>query len=214
MLATVPTTTRAMPASEFLPPEQWAALREAYATPPRAYHNFSHVEEVLRHYDEVASGPGWEQPEEVRLAVLYHDAIYEAGRKDNEARSAELAVAHIARWLPGRGIDAARVAELINLTARHGSLVPGDVDVDRDAALFLDCDMAILAADEATFAAYDRGITTEYRGHVPAWLFKLNRRRFLKGLLSKERIFLSDWFHERLDTKARINLRRAVTEKR
>lgn len=214
MLATVPATTRAMPASEFLPPEQWAALREAYATPPRAYHNFSHVEEVLRHYDEVASGPGWEQPEEVRLAVLYHDAIYEAGRKDNEARSAELAVAHIASWLPGRGIDAARVAELINLTARHGSLVPGDVDVDRDAALFLDCDMAILAADETTFAAYDRGITAEYRGHVPAWLFKLNRRRFLKGLLSKERIFLSDWFHERLDTKARINLRRAVTEKR
>ena len=212
MLATVPTTTRAMPASEFLPPEQWAALREAYATPPRAYHNFSHVEEVLRHYDEVASGPGWEQPEEVRLAVLYHDAIYEAGRKDNEARSAELADAHIARWLPGRGIDAARVAELINFTARHGSLVPGDVD--RDAALFLDCDMAILAADETTFAAYDRGITAEYRGHVPAWLFKLNRRRFLKGLLSKDRIFLSDWFHERLDTKARINLRRAITEKR
>jgi predicted metal-dependent HD superfamily phosphohydrolase len=33
-------------------------------------------------------------------------------------------------------------------------------------------------------------------------------------LLAKERIFLSDWFHERLDAKARINLRRAVTEKR
>jgi predicted metal-dependent HD superfamily phosphohydrolase len=212
MLAAVPITTRAMPASEFLPPEQWAVLREAYATPPRAYHNFSHVEEVLRHYDEVASGPGWEKPEEVRLAVLYHDAIYEAGRKDNEARSAELAVEHIARWLPGRGIDAARVADLINLTAHHGSLALGDVD--RDAALFLDCDMAILAADEATFAAYDRGITAEYRGHVPAWLFKLNRRRFLKGLLAKERIFLSEWFHERLDAKARINLRRAVTEKR
>jgi predicted metal-dependent HD superfamily phosphohydrolase len=212
MLATVPITTRAMPASEFLPAEQWAALREAYATPPRAYHNFAHVKEVLRHYGEVASGPGWEQPEEVRLAVLYHDAIYEAGRKDNEARSAELALEHMARWLPDRSIDASRVAELINLTARHGALAPGDVD--RDAALFLDCDMAILAADEATFAAYDRGIAAEYRGHVPTWLFRLNRRRFLKGLLAKERIFLSDWFHERLDANARINLRRAVTEKR
>ena len=59
-------------------------------------------EEVLRHYDAVAAGPGWAQPAEVRLAVLYHDAIYEAGRRDNEARSAELAVAHIARWLPDR----------------------------------------------------------------------------------------------------------------
>jgi predicted metal-dependent HD superfamily phosphohydrolase len=195
-----------------IPGEQLAALRAAYASPPRAYHNFAHVEEVLRHHDDVAHGPGWNQPAEVRLAVLYHDAIYEAGRKDNEARSAELAVAHIGQWLPDQGIDAARVAELINLTARHGALSPGEVD--RDAALFLDCDMAILAADAATFAAYDRGIAAEYRGHVPAWLFKLNRRRFLKALLMKERIFLSDWFHQRLDAQARINLRRAVTEKR
>jgi predicted metal-dependent HD superfamily phosphohydrolase len=201
-----------MPQPLSLPPEQIAALEAAYATPPRAYHNFSHVQEVLRHYEDVAAGPGWRQPAEVRLAVLYHDAIYEAGRKDNEARSAELAVVHVEQWLQDQGVDATRVAELINLTARHGSLSPADVD--RDAALFLDCDMAILAADEAAFAAYDRGITAEYRGHVPAWLFKLNRRRFLKALLAKERIFLSDWFHERLDAQARINLRRAVTEKR
>ena len=195
-----------------IPDEQLVALQAAYATPPRAYHNFTHVEHVLRHYGDVANGPGWNQPAEVRLAVLYHDAIYEAGRRDNEARSAGLASEHIARWLPGQGIDAARVAELINLTARHGALAPEDVD--RDAALFLDCDMAILAADEAAFAAYDRGIATEYRGQVPAWLFKLNRRRFLKALLAKPRIFLSDWFHERLDAQARVNLRRAVTEKR
>lgn len=195
-----------------LPQDQLDAVQAAYGTPPRAYHNFAHVQEVLRHYDEVAEGPGWNRPEEVRLAVLYHDAIYEAGRKDNEARSAQLAVEHIARWLPDRGIDAARVAELINLTARHGTLQAQDVD--RDAALFLDCDMAILGADPGVFAAYDRGIAAEYRGVVPAWLFKLNRRRFLKALLGKERIFLSDWFHQRLDARARTNLRRAVTEKR
>jgi predicted metal-dependent HD superfamily phosphohydrolase len=194
-----------------LPQDLLDALQAAYATPPRAYHNYGHVQEVLRHYDEVTEGPGWNRPEEVRLAVLYHDAIYEAGRKDNEARSAQLALEHIARWLPDRGIDGARVAELINLTARHGALAPQDVD--RDAALFLDCDMAILAADPAVFATYDRGIAAEYRGHVPAWLFKLNRRRFLKALLGKERIFLSDWFHQRLDARARTNLRRAVTEK-
>jgi predicted metal-dependent HD superfamily phosphohydrolase len=195
-----------------LPQDQLDAVQAAYAVPPRAYHNYAHVQEVLRHYQEVAHGPGWNQPEEVRLAVLYHDAIYEAGRKDNEARSAQLALEHIARWLPDRGIDAARVAELINLTARHGALAPQDVD--RDASLFLDCDMAILAADPAAFAAYDRGIAAEYRGQVPGWLFKLIRRRFLKALLGKERIFLSDWFHQRLVAQARINLRRAVTEKR
>jgi predicted metal-dependent HD superfamily phosphohydrolase len=195
-----------------LPVEQQSALEAAYAAPPRAYHNYQHVEDVLRHYDAVAAGPGWAHPAEVRLAVLYHDAIYEAGRRDNEARSADLAVEHIGRWLCDQGIDAARVAELINLTARHGQFKPGDVDAD--AALFLDCDMAILGAAPAVFDAYDRGIAAEYRGHVPAWLIRLNRRRFLKGLLARERIFISDWFHERFDAQARINLRRAVTEKR
>ena len=80
-----------------LPDAQWNALRAAYATPPRAYHNFAHVQEVLRHYDEVSAGPGWRRPREAYLAVLYHDAIYEPGRRDNEARSAQCAREHIAR---------------------------------------------------------------------------------------------------------------------
>jgi predicted metal-dependent HD superfamily phosphohydrolase len=195
-----------------LPPDQWTALEAAYATPPRAYHNFRHVQHVLQHYDAVAAGPGWLQPREVFLAALYHDAIYDAARRDNEARSAELAREHIARWLPDDGVDASRVSDLVNLTARHGALAPGDVD--RDAALFLDCDMAILGAEPAAFDAYDRGIAAEYRGHVPGWLFRINRRRFLKTLLGRERIFLSDFFHDRFDARARGNLRRALTAKR
>ncbi len=195
-----------------LPDEQLAAIDAAYATPPRAYHNRRHVDEVLRHYQEAADGPGWRQAAEVYLAVLYHDAIYEAGQRDNETRSADLAAEHIARWLPQAGVDAARVVELIGLTARHGALSPGDVD--DETALFLDCDMAILGAEPAVFDAYDRGIAAEYRGHVPGWLFKINRRRFLKGLLARERIFLSDFFHQRYDAQARHNLRRAVTTKR
>jgi predicted metal-dependent HD superfamily phosphohydrolase len=194
-----------------LPPDQRAALEAAYATPPRAYHDLHHVGEVVRHYADVAAGPGWMQPIEVAFAILYHDAIYVAGAKDNEARSAALAREHLARW--ERPADADRVAELILLTAQHGGLSREDVP-DNDTRLFLDCDMAILGAPPAAFDAYDRAIAAEYRGRVPAWVYRLNRRRFLKGLLARERLFLSDWFHERLDRQARINLRRAVNEKR
>ena len=195
-----------------LPDAQWEALEAAYATPPRAYHDWTHVQAVLQHYREVAAaGPGWERPDEAWLAVLYHDAVYEAGRADNESRSAELARAHVARWLPAGVVDADRVAALVLLTARHGQLAIDELDAD--AALFLDCDMAILGAEPAAFDAYDRGIAAEYRGKVPGWLFRLNRRRFLKALLARERIFLSDFFHARLDTQARRNLRRAVTRK-
>jgi predicted metal-dependent HD superfamily phosphohydrolase len=198
-------------ALEALPAAQRAALEAAYATPARAYHHFGHVRDVLAHGDAVAAGPGWRQPAEVALAMLYHDAIYEPGRRDNEARSAELALAHLQQW--PQPVDPARVAALILLTARHGRLTPAEVADDPDAARFLDCDMAILGAAPAAFDAYDRGIAAEYRGHVPGWLFALNRRRFLKHLLAAPRIFLDDFFHARLDVAARNNLRRAVTRK-
>jgi predicted metal-dependent HD superfamily phosphohydrolase len=188
--------------------DQWAAIRAAYETPVRAYHNFGHVMEVLRRHHEVAAGPGWRQPVETYLAALYHDAIYQPGRADNEARSAALAGAEIARHWPRAGIDAPRVEQLILLTARHGSLTPQNVD--SDAALFLDCDMAILGADAPTFDAYDRAIAAEYAGVVPGWLFRRQRRRFLKALLIKPRIFLSEYFHQRCDVPARANLRRRV----
>jgi predicted metal-dependent HD superfamily phosphohydrolase len=196
-----------------LPTLMLSELEAAYATPPRAYHNFGHVQEVLHRFAEVTAGPGWTQPTEVYLAVLYHDAVYEAGRKDNEARSAGLAMAQIGRWLPEHGVDSVRVAELIDLTARHGQFSPVDFSDDGfslDTRHFLDCDMAILGADPEAFDAYDAGIAEEYRDHVPGFLFRLNRKRFLKGLLARERIYLSDWFHQRYDAPARVNLRRAV----
>lgn len=199
-----------------LPTALLSALEAAYATPPRAYHDFQHVQEVLRHFAAVSAGPGWTQPAEVYLAALYHDAIYEAGREDNESHSAGLAMAQIAQWLPEAGIDALRVAELINLTARHGQLSTRDFGDDGfalDTRHFLDCDMAILGAEPVVFDAYDHGIEEEYRGHVPGFLFRLNRRRFLKGLLARERIFLSEFFHQRYDAAARSNLERATGKK-
>lgn len=199
-----------------LPQPMREALEAAYATPPRVYHNLAHIEELLRQFELVSTSSGWTQPVEVTLAILYHDAIYNAGASDNEVRSAQLAVDAIARWLPDAGIDVSRVVELIELTAQHGQLTPGTFGAtprDDDTRRFLDCDMAILGAPAAAFDAYDRGIAAEYR-HVPRWLYTLNRRKFLKGLLARERIYLSDEVHARLDTPARHNLRRAITTKR
>lgn len=196
-----------------LPAGQLAALEVAYSTPPRAYHSFAHVQEVLWHYGEVDAGPGWRKPVEAWLAVLYHDAIYVPGRRDNERHSASLALEHIQQWLPDAGLNGARVAELIELTARHGSISAGDLGTGpgaRDAMHFLDCDMAILGACADTFDAYDRGIAAEYEGVLPSVVFRFNRRRFLKSLLRRDRIFLSEYFHERYDAIARENIERAL----
>lgn len=195
-------------ATATLPQAQAEALREAYASPPRAYHHFGHVVETLAHFRSVAEGPGWHAPDTVRLALLYHDAIYVPGRKDNEARSADLAREHLRRWPPAVDVDIDRVVALILLTARHGGLHGGDFPDSpegEDTRRFLDCDMAILGAAPDAFAAYDRAIAEEYRA-VPRWLYRRKRRAFFRTLLDGERIFLSDFFRDRFEVAARRNL--------
>lgn len=209
------------PAGLVLPEAQRQALAAACAEPPRAYHDLRHVAEVLGHWQQVADGPGWAQPRETWLALLYHDAVYQPGRGDNEARSAAFAAQQIEQGLahvPGQPpIDAQRVAGLIELTARHGSIDRAELADDphpEDACNLLDCDMAILGAAPARFDAYDAGIAAEFRGLMPAWLYRIRRRAFLKSLLARDRIYLGEFFHARLDAQARANLRRALGTRR
>jgi predicted metal-dependent HD superfamily phosphohydrolase len=190
--------------SSLVPSALEAALRHAYATPPRAYHHFGHVEEVLEHY---ASVPTWQDPTAVGLAIVFHDAIYEPGRRDNEQRSAALAEQLITAHLPASPARIPRVRELIMLTARHGSLAQAQLDAD--AAHFVDCDMAILGAPEPRFDDYERGIAQEYAS-VPADLYRSGRAQFLEGVLAHPPIFLTSHFQQRFEQAARANLERAL----
>lgn len=183
-----------------LAPEVEAALVAAYGEPQRAYHTAAHIEELLRWFDVLAEGPGWVRPMDVYLAIVFHDAVYDPTRTDNETRSADMA---------HRLANASdHACELIELTARHGRLHRSDIN-DADAMHFLDADTAILGADEAAFDAYDAAIAVEYK-HVPQDAFRAGRRAFLEKLLGRERIYFSDYFHDKLDGVARANLARAI----
>lgn len=46
---------------------------------------------------------------------------------------------------------------------------------------------------------------------VPAVMYRHGRKHFLERLLACERIYLSEYFHCRLDERARANLGRALT---
>jgi predicted metal-dependent HD superfamily phosphohydrolase len=183
-----------------LPAALAAELAAAYAEPARVYHDASHIAEVLAWFDRVFEDVGWRDPASVYVAIVFHDAIYVPGAKDNELRSAA--------WLRESSLpcDLSRAAALVELTARHGQLA----QVDDEAALFLDCDMAILGAAPAAFDAYDAAIAREYHA-VPADAFRAGRRAFLQGVLAPPRIFLSDYFHAKLDQQARANLARAIS---
>ncbi|HEU0036850.1 MAG TPA: hypothetical protein VFQ53_39845 [Kofleriaceae bacterium] len=181
-------------------PELERELVAHYSEPHRAYHNTTHIAELLQWFDVVADEVGWTNARDVYDAILFHDVIYDprAAHGDNERMSAALARRHGA---------SEHAAELILLTARHGSIVREAVDAD--AAHFLDSDTAILGAEPAAFDAYDAAIAREY-AHVPPDAFEAGRGAFLAKMLAQPRIFLSDFFHARLDARARDNLGRAL----
>ena len=60
----------------------------AYTKPKRFYHTIEHVLEVLKQFQLVNIDKQWKNPQEVYLAIVFHDAIYEYGAKDNEQQSA------------------------------------------------------------------------------------------------------------------------------
>lgn len=169
-----------------------------YREPQRHYHDVSHLREVLGHVAHVAEQFG--QLRAVAYAALYHDAVYDPRRKDNEARSAELARRDLAPLLQVDELEL--VAELIMATAAHGAELGA---AHPDAALFLDCDAAILGAEEARYRQYAEAVRREY-GHVSKWLYRLGRGKFLKSMLKRRRVFHTPWFEARHGAQARRNL--------
>ncbi|MFO0695011.1 MAG: hypothetical protein U0230_15740 [Polyangiales bacterium] len=179
-------------------------LADAYARPQRAYHVLGHAFDVARRVLEAHAAIGLRHPREAYVAALFHDAVYDASRKDNEAKSAELACEAILRH--GLAVDAEVVRRLVLRTAEHGSAK----DLEPDEALFLDCDTAVLGGSDEDYDRYERGVAEEYRAVVPSLVYRFGRRRFLERMLASERIFHSDFFRERLEARARANLRRTL----
>lgn len=195
------------PFDDVAPPEALLdEVRAAHATVGRAYHDLRHVGEVVASLARARAEVGLARPAEALLAALFHDAVYVPGAKDNEARSAALARDVVSRLEP-RARDLAWIEATIRATARHGDLREGDVDAD--AAIVLDCDMAILAAPAARFAEYEAQIAAEY-AFVPPEAYAAGRRAFLERVLASPAIYLSPWGRDAFERAARDNLARAL----
>lgn len=140
-----------------------ANLLARWAEPQRKYHTTAHLVAVLDHIDTLAEYAA--DPDAVRLAAWFHDAVYRPDRSENEERSAALAE----RALPEAGVpDAvtAEVARLVRLTVTHDPAAG-----DTDGEVLCDADLAILAASPRQYAAYAAQVREEY-GFVPDDAFR------------------------------------------
>lgn len=190
--------------SELAGDRDGSALRDElltrYAEPQRKYHTRQHLEECLALFEEViALAP---HPAEVEMALWFHDAVYDVKGSGNEERSADWA--H--RALIDAGVDPAsadRVRQLVLVTKHDG--VPSSLDEQ----VLVDIDLAILGAERQRFDEYERQIREEY-AFVPGFLFRRKRKQILRTFLDRPVLYSTPALRDRLDARARENLRRAI----
>jgi predicted metal-dependent HD superfamily phosphohydrolase len=166
--------------------------------PQRHYHTLAHLVAVLDHVDTLERYAA--DPDVVRLAAWFHDAVYLPERSENEERSARLAE----RALPEAGVPqekTAEVARLVRLTVTHD---PGEDDFD--GQVLCDADLAVLASPPHAYAAYTAAVREEYH-FVPSDAFRAGRSDVLRQLLALPRLFRTPFGQKHWEATARYNLR-------
>ncbi len=188
-----------------------AGLLNAYSEPSRHYHSAAHLADVLEKLDwaktalQESGELGMMTPAEaakmfdvIELSLWYHDAVYDAKAKDNEAKSRDWFLADAKKF--GLGDDVAKdVAALIDLTAHHkeARTLP--------ERIMTDCDLAILGAPPAAFKKYDDDIRKEY-AHVPPLVYAPARQKVMAGFLNQPFIFKTEAFRKVYEAPAKRNL--------
>lgn len=174
-----------------------ARLLAAYGAPERHYHGLQHLVNL---FNQVAAFP---QRDAVvmGLAIWFHDAVYNALGSDNEAKSAEWALAFLVETTL-ESARQARVADFIRRSQDHTQPQPPD---EADLLLFLDADLSILGAPEAAYWAYARQVRQEYH-LVPDLLYRPGRGKVLARLLAAPVLYHTPALRDKLDAPARRNL--------
>ena len=171
-------------------------LIAAYTEPHRCYHTLEHIEACFRHLESAQSQA--DHPNEIELALWFHDAIYDPERPDNEKASGLLST----QWLEKLGEDstfAGEVDRLINITD-HKSTPETD-----DEQLIIDIDLSILGRDSAFYQKYADNIRKEY-SFVPEDDYIKGRGDLLQHFLEREKIYLTPSFFDQFESQARVNL--------
>ncbi|MDH2389663.1 hypothetical protein QCN29_12835 [Streptomyces sp. HNM0663] len=178
-------------------------LLDRWGEPQRRYHTTEHLVAVLDRVDTLA--PYAQDPQLVRLAAWFHDAVYHPERSENEERSARLAE----RALPEAGVSpeaTAEVARLVRLTVTHAA-----AEGDANGAVLCDADLAVLASGPEEYAAYSSAVREEY-GFVPDDVFRAGRAAVLRQLLDLPQLFRTPYGRSRWEPHARTNLTAELAE--
>ena len=186
------------------PDNIYADLNRLYSESHRAYHNLFHIRHCLGEFEQTIHLLNY--PNEVEMAIWFHDAIYNTQREDNEEKSAELA-RQVSRTIELTDSFAEKAYNLI-LSTKH-TMVPDDMD----AQTLVDIDLCIIGRPDEEFDEYERSIRNEY-----SWVldkqFKAVRASILQGFLDRPYIYYTKFFRQKYEDQARRNLKSSLIQLR
>lgn len=172
-------------------------LLARWRQPHRRYHGEAHLRAVLDAIDLLEAHAA--DPDAVRLAAWFHDAVHDGRSGDDEEASAHLAET----VLPGLGVATGRVelvARLVRLTTTHEPAPD-----DRDGAVLVDADLSVLGGSPQAYAAYAAAVRAEYAA-VPDAAFRSGRTAVLQRLLDRDPLYQTSTARERWEHPARRNI--------
>lgn len=184
--------------------ETFEKLRAAYTERHRHYHTGEHINQCLAELDSVRHLA--HEPDEVELALWFHDAVYVTRSKDNESKSAKWA----AEFLKLNAVDAGRIQRVHALIMATTHDASSD---DPDGRLLIDIDLSILGADQESFSRFEKNVRKEY-WWVPNPIFRRTRATILQSFLDRPSVYANAYFRARLENAARRNLAMAITHLR
>ena len=174
----------------------YQALAKSYSEKHRYYHTYKHVEACLNHLDKTTDLA--KNPEQIELAIWFHDAIYKPTSKNNELESAQWADDFLKQNKVTKKIKN-NIYHLIMATLHNGKLKTND------QKLLVDIDLTILGSRPEIYDVFEKNIREEYKW-VPKFIFRKKRKDILKSFLAKDYIFNHKYFIEKFENQARINL--------
>lgn len=188
----------------------WSDLWHRMTDPERHYHNAHHLRDLWQLHCRSGDAEGFGSRRSTVLvasAIAFHDAVYVAGRKDNEERSADL-------WLKAshggtmHDIDRLWVAETIRATSDHLAS-EGQSDGDLSSRLrqwFLDLDISSLGASPEIFEDNTRRLREE-ASSLPDDVWQSALLGFMSRLDGSPSIYRSATIRDLFEDQARTNIR-------
>jgi len=174
---------------------------KAYTSKDRYYHNLNHIQNFLKFITKNQNNI--QIVKTLKMAVWFHDVIYDTKVQDNEEKSALYANKSL-KELHVTPEIISQVELLILATKTHESF-----SKNKDSEIFLDGDLLILGSSEETFDRYAESIRKEY-SWVSDEKYRVGRIKVLEDFLKRDRIYFTDETYDKFEKYARSNIKREI----